>query len=47
MIQPVDGQQRLTTLIILLKCIELALAKNSDDRDDLAKGARVYSRSSL
>lgn len=33
----VDGQQRLTTLIILLKCIELALSKDSDDRDDLAK----------
>lgn len=33
----VDGQQRLTTLIILLKCIELALATNSDDRGDLAK----------
>lgn len=33
----VDGQQRLTTLIILLKCIELALAQDSDDRDDLAK----------
>jgi len=33
----VDGQQRLTTLIILLKCIELALAEDSDDRRDLAK----------
>lgn len=33
----VDGQQRLTTLIILLKCIELALAKTSEDRADLAK----------
>ncbi len=33
----VDGQQRLTTLIILLKCIELALAEGSDDRGDLAK----------
>jgi hypothetical protein len=27
----------MTTLIILLKCIELALAKDSDDRNDLAK----------
>jgi hypothetical protein len=33
----VDGQQRLTTLIILLKCIEMALAQGSDDRQDLAK----------
>jgi len=33
----VDGQQRLTTLIILLKCIELALADNSADRADLAR----------
>jgi hypothetical protein len=33
----VDGQQRLTTLIILLKCIELALAEDSADRADLAK----------
>jgi hypothetical protein len=33
----VDGQQRLTTLIILLKCIELALAEDSADREDLAK----------
>jgi uncharacterized protein with ParB-like and HNH nuclease domain len=33
----VDGQQRLTTLIILLKCIDLALAQDSGDRDDLAK----------
>lgn len=33
----VDGQQRLTTLIILLKCIELALAEDSEDRSDLAK----------
>jgi hypothetical protein len=33
----VDGQQRLTTLIILLKCIELALAEASPDREDLAR----------
>src|SRR5438874_1461324 len=33
----VDGQQRMTTLIILLKCIELAMPKSSDDRNDLAK----------
>ena len=33
----VDGQQRMTTLIILLKCIELAMPKASDDRNDLAK----------
>jgi len=33
----VDGQQRLTTLIILLKCIELALPIESEDRKDLAK----------
>ena len=33
----VDGQQRLTTLIILLKCIELALPAESDDRADLTK----------
>lgn len=33
----VDGQQRLTTLIILLKCIELALEKDSLDRTELAK----------
>src|ERR1017187_3118593 len=33
----VDGQQRLTTLILLLKCIELALPEGSDDRQDLAK----------
>jgi uncharacterized protein with ParB-like and HNH nuclease domain len=32
----VDGQQRLTTLIILLKCIELALPQGSEDRNDLA-----------
>ncbi len=33
----VDGQQRLTTLIILLKAIELALPPSSEDRQDLAK----------
>lgn len=33
----VDGQQRLTTLILLLKCIELALDPESEDRRDLAK----------
>lgn len=33
----VDGQQRLTTLILLLKSIELALPQASDDRQDLAK----------
>lgn len=33
----VDGQQRLTTLILLLKCIELALPPASDDRTDLGK----------
>jgi hypothetical protein len=33
----VDGQQRLTTLILLLKSIELALPALSDDRQDLAK----------
>jgi hypothetical protein len=33
----VDGQQRLTTLILLLKSIELALPGSSDDRQDLAK----------
>jgi hypothetical protein len=33
----VDGQQRLTTLIILLKCIELSLAEDSEDRKDLGK----------
>jgi hypothetical protein len=33
----VDGQQRMTTLIILLKCIELAMPQASDDRNDLAK----------
>jgi hypothetical protein len=33
----VDGQQRLTTLIILLKSIELALPESSEDRKDLAK----------
>ncbi|HLK03663.1 MAG TPA: DUF262 domain-containing HNH endonuclease family protein [Candidatus Acidoferrum sp.] len=33
----VDGQQRLTTLILLLKCIEQALAQGSDDRTELAR----------
>ena|ERR1017187_382403 len=33
----VDGQQRLTTLILLLKCIELALPEGSDDRQDLGR----------
>ena len=32
----VDGQQRLTTLILLLKCIELALPEDSFDRAELA-----------
>lgn len=33
----VDGQQRLTTLIILLKCIELAMPPDSADRRELAQ----------
>jgi hypothetical protein len=33
----VDGQQRLTTLILLLKSIELTLPETSEDRQDLAK----------
>lgn len=33
----VDGQQRLTTLIILLKCIELSLSANCPDRSELAR----------
>jgi len=33
----VDGQQRMTTLILLLKSIELALPPASDDRAELAK----------
>jgi hypothetical protein len=33
----VNGQQRLTTLILLLKSIELALPQSSEDRQDLAK----------
>ena len=33
----VDGQQRLTTLIILLKCIEQVLPAESEDRKNLAK----------
>lgn len=32
----VDGQQRLTTLIVLLKCIELALPDGSADRSELS-----------
>ncbi len=33
----VDGQQRLTTLILLLKCIELALDKKNPDRREIAE----------
>jgi uncharacterized protein with ParB-like and HNH nuclease domain len=33
----VDGQQRLTTLILLLKCIELSLPEGSPDREDLGR----------
>lgn len=33
----VDGQQRLTTLILLMKCIELTLPEGSDDRQDLGR----------
>lgn len=33
----VDGQQRLTTLILILKCIELALEDSSEERNELAK----------
>lgn len=33
----VDGQQRMTTLIILLKCIELAMAVDSPDRTELGQ----------
>jgi len=33
----VDGQQRLTTLILILKCIELQLPSDSEDRRELAK----------
>lgn len=33
----VDGQQRLTTLILILKCIELALSDGSEERAELAK----------
>jgi Protein of unknown function DUF262/Protein of unknown function (DUF1524) len=33
----VDGQQRLTTLILLIKSIELALPESSESRKDLAK----------
>jgi hypothetical protein len=33
----VDGQQRLTTLILLLKCIELCMPLDSEDRIELAR----------
>ncbi len=33
----VDGQQRLTTLILILKCIEVALEDGSEERTELAK----------
>ncbi len=33
----VDGQQRMTTLILLLKTIELGMPEASEDRNDLAK----------
>ncbi|MES1189525.1 MAG: DUF262 domain-containing HNH endonuclease family protein [Steroidobacter sp.] len=33
----VDGQQRLTTLILLMKCIELALPQDSPDREELGR----------
>lgn len=33
----VDGQQRMTTIIILLKCIELEMPEESEDRKDLAR----------
>jgi hypothetical protein len=33
----VDGQQRLTTLILMLKCIELDLQDGSEDRQELAR----------
>ena len=33
----VDGQQRLTTLILMLKCIELDLAEGSEDRQELGR----------
>lgn len=33
----VDGQQRLTTLILLLKCIELNLPEKSEDQQDLGR----------
>jgi uncharacterized protein with ParB-like and HNH nuclease domain len=33
----VDGQQRLTTLILLIKCIELALPVSASERHELAK----------
>ncbi len=33
----VDGQQRLTTIILLLKCIEIVLPEGSDDRQDLGR----------
>lgn len=33
----VDGQQRLTTLILMLKCIELDLPEGSEDRQELGR----------
>jgi len=33
----VDGQQRITTLVVLLKCIEQAIERNSEIREDLAR----------
>ena len=33
----VDGQQRLTTLILLLKCVELCMQPDSEDRTELAR----------
>ncbi len=37
----VDGQQRLTTLIILLKCIEKILTDTKTDQDELAELAKL------
>jgi Protein of unknown function DUF262/Protein of unknown function (DUF1524) len=33
----VDGQQRMTTLVLLLKCVELSMPNPSEDRGELAK----------
>jgi uncharacterized protein with ParB-like and HNH nuclease domain len=33
----VDGQQRLSTLILMLKCIELDLPEGSEDRTELSR----------